>query len=63
LTGSWGAAGGSRPEGTVRSGTGPEGLGPSAASGGGGAGLRPAGAAAVQGRVKPGCARRPRERR
>ena len=46
---SWGAAGGAGPEGTVLTGTGPESTVPSAASGGGGAGLRPAGADAGQG--------------
>src|SRR5205823_12253618 len=47
-SGFWGAAGGAGPEGTVLTGTGPESTVPSAASGGGGAGLRPAGAAAGQ---------------
>jgi len=51
LTGSWGAAGGAEPEGTVPQGTGPESTVPSAAPGGGGAGLRPAGADAGQERV------------
>jgi phosphoribosylglycinamide formyltransferase-1 len=46
---SWGAAGGAGPEGTVRASTGPESTVPPAASGGGGAGLRPAGADAGQG--------------
>jgi len=46
---SWGAAGGAGPEGTVPTSTGPESTVPPAASGGGGAGLRPAGAAAGQG--------------
>ncbi len=49
LTGSWDVAGGAGPEGTVLQGTGPESTVPSAASGGGGAGLRPAGAVAGQG--------------
>jgi tRNA(Ile)-lysidine synthetase-like protein len=44
LSGSSDAAGGTGPEGTVLTSTGPESTGPSAASGGGGAGLRPAGA-------------------
>jgi hypothetical protein len=44
---SWGVAGGAAPEGTVLC-TAPEGV-PTATSGGGGAGLRPAGAAAGQG--------------
>jgi anthranilate synthase component I len=44
-----GAAGGARPEGTVHRSTGPEGLVPPAVSGGGGAGLRPAGADAGEG--------------
>jgi tRNA(Ile)-lysidine synthetase-like protein len=44
LSDSSGAAGGSGPEGTVLTSTGPESTGPSAAPGGGGAGLRPAGA-------------------
>jgi superfamily I DNA/RNA helicase len=48
---SWGAAGGAGPEGTVRLSTGPESPVPPAASGGGGAGLRPAGAAAGEGRA------------
>jgi anthranilate synthase component II len=47
---SWDAAGGAGPEGTVPTSTGPESTVPSAASGGGGAGLRPAGAVAGQGR-------------
>ena len=42
LSASSGAAGGAGPEGTVLGGTGPESTVPSAASGGGGAGLRPA---------------------
>jgi phosphoribosylglycinamide formyltransferase-1 len=46
---SWGAAGGAGPEGTVLHSTGPESTVPPAASGGGGAGLRPAGADAGQG--------------
>ena len=44
-----GAAGGAGPEGTVPTSTGPESTVPSAAPGGGGAGLRPAGAAAGEG--------------
>ncbi|MDX6425744.1 MAG: hypothetical protein QOD52_1149, partial [Gaiellaceae bacterium] len=51
LTDSWGDAGGAAPEGTVLR-TAPEGDVPSASSGGGGAGLAPAGAAAGQGFVK-----------
>ena len=47
---SWVAARGAVPEGTVR-GTGPEGTVPRAAAGVGGAGLRPAGAGAGQGRA------------
>ena len=50
LSRSWGAAGGARPEGTVWFDTGPERIVPSAASGGRGARLRRAGAAAGQGR-------------
>jgi phosphoribosylglycinamide formyltransferase-1 len=46
---SWGAAGGAGPEGTVLHSPGPERPGPPAASGGGGAGLRPGGADAGQG--------------
>lgn len=46
---SWGAADGAGPEGTVRPSTGPESTVPSAASGDGGAGLRPVGAVAGQG--------------
>ncbi|MGH2920877.1 MAG: tRNA lysidine(34) synthetase TilS [Gaiellaceae bacterium] len=46
LSGSSDAVGGTGPEGTALTSTGPEGTGPSAASGGGGAGLRPAGAEA-----------------
>jgi phosphoribosylglycinamide formyltransferase 1 len=42
-----GVAGGAAPEGTVRASTGPEGDVPPAAPGGGGAGLRPAGAVAA----------------
>jgi hypothetical protein len=45
---SWGVAGGAAPEGTVLC-TAPKGDVPTATSGGGGAGLRPAGAAAGQG--------------
>jgi hypothetical protein len=45
---SWGVAGGAAPEGTVLC-TAQEGDVPTATSGGGGAGLRPAGAAAGQG--------------
>ncbi len=48
LSASWGAARGAAPEGTVLC-TAPKGDVPRAASGGGGAGLRPAGAAAGQG--------------
>jgi hypothetical protein len=44
-----GVAGGAVPEGTVLRGTGPESTVPPAAPGGGGAGLRPAGAAADEG--------------
>jgi segregation and condensation protein A len=44
------ASDGAGPEGTVPTGTGPEGTTPSAASGVGGAGLRPAGAGVGQGR-------------
>jgi ATP-dependent helicase/nuclease subunit A len=51
LTGSWDVAGGAGPEGTVQQSTGPESTVPSAASGSG-AGLRPAGAVAGQGRVR-----------
>jgi hypothetical protein len=47
-SGSWGGAGGAPPEGTVWRTTGPESGVPPAASGGGGAGLRPAGAVAGQ---------------
>ena len=50
ISGSRGAAGGAGPEGTVLKSTGPESTVPTAASGGGGAGLRPAGAAAGLGR-------------
>jgi len=50
LLGSWGAAGGAGPEGTGRPSAGPESTVPQAASGGGEAGLRPAGADAGQGR-------------
>ena len=46
---SWGAAGGAGPEGTVLARTGPESTVPPAASGGGGAGLGPAGADTGQG--------------
>jgi phosphoribosylglycinamide formyltransferase-1 len=46
---SWGAAGGAGPEGTVLTSTGPESTVPPAASGGGGAGLGPAGADPGQG--------------
>ena len=49
-----GAAGGAGPEGTVLASTGPESTVPSAASGGGGAGLRPAGADADRGRESGG---------
>jgi dihydroorotate dehydrogenase electron transfer subunit len=45
---SWGAASGAGPEGTVLRSTGPESTVPSAASGGRGAGLRPAGAGVGQ---------------
>ncbi len=51
LTGSWAVAGGAEPEGAVLTGTGPESSVPTAAAGGGGAGLRRAGALAGQGRV------------
>ncbi|MGB2875270.1 MAG: 3'-5' exonuclease, partial [Gaiellaceae bacterium] len=51
LTGAWGVGDGAGPEGTVLPSTGPESTVLSAASGGGGAGLRPAGAAAGQARV------------
>jgi ATP-dependent helicase/nuclease subunit A len=51
LTDSWGGADGAAPQGTVLR-TAPEGDVPAASSGGGGAGLRPAGAAAGQGFVK-----------
>jgi error-prone DNA polymerase len=49
--GSWDGGGGAGTEGTVRTSTGPEGTVPPASSGGGGAGLRPAGAPAGQGRA------------
>jgi SAM-dependent methyltransferase len=45
----WRDAGGAGPEGTVRDSTAPESTVPSASRGGGGGGLRPAGAAAGQG--------------
>jgi phosphoribosylglycinamide formyltransferase-1 len=45
----WRAASSAGPEGTVRRSTGPESTVPAAAQGGGGAGLRPAGATADQG--------------
>ncbi len=48
----WGAAGGAGPEGSVRPSTGPESTVPPAVSGDGGAGLRPAGADAGQGRER-----------
>ncbi len=48
-----GVSGGARPEGIVRSSTDPESRVPPEASGGGGAGLRPAGADADRGRAAP----------
>ena len=48
---SWGAAASGGPEGTVSRYTGPESTVLAAASGGGGAGLRPAGADAGEGRA------------